>query len=115
MTNFDAESPFTLRAMTLLDSAAGIPVLRILSSYTHHIHHTLNPTMSVNPDLKTVLNYWINKIQHVLPSWKNLLDMIRQLGLDELAQRMETYLSAEVTEELSPTRGKQGEGHSHAQ
>ena len=109
VTPFDPESSFTLRAVSLLESAAGIPVMTTLTSYTHHIQSILNLQMTTNLDLKGLLKYWIKNIQLLPPSWRNLLLIIRQLHLDELAQRMETYLSAGATEELSPTRGRQGE------
>ena len=108
MTPFDPESPFTLRAVSLLESAAGIPVMRTLSYYTQHIKLILGLPMTTNLDLNGVLNDWISNVQLLPPSWRNLLQIIR-LHQNELAQRMETYLSAGATEELSPTRGKQGE------
>ena len=109
MTPFDPESSFTLRALSFLESAAGIPVMTTLSDYTRHIKNILGLSMSINLDLNGVLNYWISSKQWLPPSWRNLLLIIRRLHQDELAQRMETYLSAGGTEELSPTRGKQGE------
>jgi hypothetical protein len=109
VTPFDPESSFTLRAVSLLESAAGIPVMTTLSGYTLHIQNILGLPMTTNLDLKGVLDSWINDIQWLPPSWRNLLLIVRLLHQDELAQRMETYLSAGATEELSPTRGKQGE------
>ena len=109
VTPFDPESSFTLRAVSLLEVAVGIPVMTKLSSYTHHIQSILGLPMTFNLDLNGVLRHWINNIQLLRPSWRNLLQIIRLLHQDELAQRIETYLSAGATEELSPTRGKQGE------
>ena len=109
MTPFDPESPFTLRAVSLLESAAGIPVMTTLTDHTRHIQSILGLQMTTNLDLKGVLSYWISGIPWLAPSWRNLLQIIRLFNQDELAQRMETYLSAGATEELSPTRGKQGE------
>jgi hypothetical protein len=106
VTPFDPESLFTLRAVSLLESTAGIPVMTTLSGYTHHIQNILGLSMSINLDLNGVLNYWISYIQWLPPSWQNFLLMIRQLHLDELAQRMETYLSTGST---TATRKKQGE------
>jgi hypothetical protein len=65
--------------------------------------------MTFDLDLNVLLNSWISDIQWLPPSWRNFLLIIRFLHQDELAQRMETCLSAGATEELSPTRGKQGE------
>ena len=109
MTPFDPESSFTLRAVSLLESAAGIPVMTTLSDYTHHIRLFLGLSQYPNLALNGVLNYWISAIVWLPPSWRNLLLIIRILHQDDLAKRMETYLSAGATEELSPTRGKQGE------
>jgi hypothetical protein len=114
---FDPESPFTLRAVSLLESAAGIPVMTTLSDYTRHIQSILGLRKTNDLDLNRVLSYWISGKQRLPqswrdllpPSWRNLLLIVRLLHQDELAQRMETYLSAGATEELSPTRGKQGE------
>ena len=110
MTPFDPESSFTLRAVSLLESAAGIPVMTTLSDYTHLIQNILGLQMTANLDLRRVLSYWISGKLWLPPSWRNLLLIVRHLlHQDELAQRMKAYLSAGATEELSPTRRKQGE------
>ena len=95
--------------MSLLESAAGIPVMTTLSDYTHLIQNILGLPVTFNLDLNGVFNYWISAVVWLPPSWRNLLLIIRLLHQDELAQRMETYLSAGAAEELSPTRGKQGD------
>jgi hypothetical protein len=109
VTPFGPESSFTLRDVSLLESAAGIPVMTTLSDYTHRIRNILGLPMTIKLDLKGLLSYWISDIEWLAPSWRNLLLIVRLLHQDELAQRMETYLSTGATEELSPTRGKQGE------
>ena len=110
MTAFDPESSFTLRALSLLESAADIPVMTTLSDYTRLIKNILDLPTTINLDLNGVLNYWISGLLWLPPSWRNLFLIIRHLlHHDELAQRMKTCLSAGATEELSPTRGKQGE------
>ena len=109
MTPFHPESSFTLRAVSLLESAAGIPVRTTLSDYTRLIQNILGLSMAISLDLNGVLSYWKSNTKWLRPSWRNLLLIICLLDQDELAQRMETYLSAGATEELSPTRGKQGE------
>ena len=98
--------------MSLLEAAAGIPVRRILSDYTQSIEKELHIHV-FPPDIDTLLKTWLGypAAGTVPPIWRNFLDIIRLLDLDELAQRMETYLSAEATEELSHTREKQGEGN----
>ena len=110
MTPFDPESSFTLRAVSLLESAADIPVMTTLSDYTETIEKELHINV-FPPDLNTLLRTWLGypAAGSMPPSWRNLLDIIHLLHQDELAQRIETCLSAGATEELSPTREKQGE------
>ena len=106
-TPFNPESPFNMRALSLLESVAGIPVMSTLSDYTQRIEGILGLVAFGHLDLNTLLNHWISNVP---PTWKSLLLIIRQLNLDDLAQRMETYLSG-TTEELSPTSGSDGEGN----
>jgi hypothetical protein len=106
VTSCDPESSFSLRAVSSLESAAGIPVMTTLSDHTRRIQNILGLPIL---DLNVLLNSWIRGKQLLPPSWRNLLLIVRLLHQDELAQRMETYLSTGATEELSPTRGKQGE------
>ena len=87
--------------MSLLEPAAGIPVMTTLTDYTRHIQIFLGLAQDTNLDPNGLLNYWISSVQWLPPSWRNLLLIIRLLNLDELAQRMETYLSAGATEEPS--------------
>jgi ABC-type uncharacterized transport system permease subunit len=92
-------------------------VMTTLSDYTRHIQSILGLSMTTNLDLNGVLSCWLSGKQRLPQSWRNLLPpswrslllIVRLLRQDELAQRMETCLSAEAIEELSPTRGKQGE------
>ena len=109
-TPFNPESPFNMRALSLLESAAGIPVMSALSDYTQRIEGILGLVKFRHTDLNTLLNYWIINVWWVPPTWKSLLLIICQLNLDVLAQRMETYLNG-ATEELSPTSGSDGEGN----
>ena len=110
MTPFTPESSFDMRALSLLEAATGISVITTLNDYTLRIQNILGLTTVSNHDLRLLLNYWISNLQEVPPSWKNLLLIIRLLSLDDVAQRMQTYLSG-AAEEVFPTRGKQGEGN----
>ena len=108
VTPFDPNNHrFNMRALSLLEAAAGIPVMRTLSDYTQHIQSSLGLVMIPILDLNALLNYWIGNAWRTPPTWEKLLDIIRQLNLDELAQRMETYLSGEA-EEFSPIREQEG-------
>ena len=90
-----------MKALPFLEAAAGIPVMRTLSDYTRHIQNMLGLVQFVTFDLKSLLSVWINKlnVQWIPPTWKNLLLIIRLFNQDEVAQQVETYLSARATEE----------------
>ena len=99
VTPFNPDSPFDMRTLSLLEAAAGIPVIRTLKKYTQQIQNILSFVKISDFGLKTLLNFWLRNAKHILPTWKNLL-IIRLLNLDELAERIETYLSAGATEDL---------------
>ena len=80
-----------------------------LSDYTQRIHSILGLPPSDISDLNSILHYWIGGVCQISPTWKNLLLIIRLLNLDDLAQRMETYLSGAI-KELSSIGGEEGEG-----
>ena len=119
VTPFNPDSPFDMRALSLLEAAAGIPVMRTLKKYTQQIQNILGFVKIPDFGLKTLLNFWLRNAKHILPTWKNLLLVIRLLNLDELAERIETYLSAGATEDLELgyedeesllSEGEEGEG-----
>ena len=64
-----------------------------LSDYTKHLQNILGLVTFTNFDLNSLLNYWISNVRRIPSTWKSLLQIIRLLNLDDLAQRMETYLS----------------------
>ena len=96
MTPFNLDSPFYLKDLSSLEAASGIQVMSTLSNYNQQIQIILGLVM--NLELMSVLEYWERKTGHLPPTWKNLLLIIRLLDLDELAQRLETYLSGETEE-----------------
>ena len=87
-----------MRALSSLEEA-GIPVMSTLSDYTKHFQNILGLAMFTDFNLNSLLNYWIVNVWQVPPTWKSLLLIIRQLNLDDLAQRMETYLSGATEEQ----------------
>ena len=87
-----------MRALFSLEEA-GIPVMSTLSDYTKHFQNILGLAMFTDFNLNSLLNYWIVNVWQVPPTWKSLLLIIRQLNLDDLAQRMETYLSGATEEQ----------------
>ena len=104
VASFNPDSFFDMRALYFLEEA-GIPVMSMLNNYTHHIQNILGLPMTHNQDL---FNYWISSVWQVSPTWQNLLDILRILNLDDLAQQIEFYLNG-ATENLSPVRRTDGE------
>ena len=92
VTHFNPENSFNMRALFLLEAAAGIPVMRTLNSYTQQIQIILGVQLT-NLDLNALFNCWVGNVPHIPPTWKSLLLIIRLLNLDDLAQWMETHLS----------------------
>ena len=95
--NFDPDQPFTKNAIILMEAAAGIPVMNTLQNYTQcrMIQKILGLVTTPSLDLtsSSLLYYWMRNEQHLPPTWKNLFLIIRLINLDDLAQKMETYLS----------------------
>jgi hypothetical protein len=92
-----------MKALNFLEKA-GIPVMSI---YTQHIQNILGLPMTHNQE-SDLINYWISSVWQVSPTWNNLLDVLRVLKLDDLAQQIESYLGG-ATENLSPIRRADGE------
>ena len=121
MTPLNSDSSFNEKGIFLLEAAAGIPVKRTLKSYTQQIQTFLGITYLTDINLNRLLNYWISDVQWVRPTWKNLLLIICLLNLDDLAQRMETYLSGGTEEphenpemEMEDvTEGKESKRYNH--
>ena len=95
-----------MRALSLLEPAADIAVMRTLSDNIEHIQEELHIHV-FPPDLDVLLKNWLSypAAGSKPPTWKNLLIIIRQLNLVDLAQRMESYLSGAM-KEISPIKGK---------
>ena len=65
-----------------------------LSIYTHLIQSRLGFVSYPSHSVNTLLDAWVEGGGNVRrPTWKNLLSLIRQLHIDDLAQQVETYLS----------------------
>ena len=97
VTSYDPYSQFTMSALSQLKDV-GIPVMFSLDTkiqLLQQIFSTLVPDAYAHTQSKSLLNDWLSSGMSscLLPTWKNLLLIIRLLNLDELAQRMETYLS----------------------
>ena len=97
VTPYDPDSQFTMEALSRL-VASGIPVLSFLNTDIKSLRHTLGlsePAIHTLDNPGLVLNSWMRGFSklNVLPTWKNLLLVIRKLNLDKVARQIESYLS----------------------
>ena len=91
VTPFDPDSNFTMRALTLLE-AAGIPVMSTLNNHTGTILCIQYSVLPSGLSSEQLFHYWLTWGGKLPPTWRSLLQIIRQLSLDELAYQVETYL-----------------------
>ena len=111
-TPYNPDSNFTMRALTLVE-AAGVPVMRNIETHSRHIRDTVGFKVSehrvsdpktdpfllrltslthVSSECLSVFTDWLTRGGKLPPTWRSLLHVIRQLGLDDLANQVETYL-----------------------
>ena len=91
VTRFNADSKFTMAVLSRVE-AAGIPLMSSLNNCTQQILTLFGLGSLPSLDLNTVLNIWSSCGEKAPPTWRNLLQLIRQLHLDDLAQQVEAYL-----------------------
>ena len=94
VTSFDADSKFNMAALSRVDEA-GIPLMSSLNNYTQQILTVFGVGSLHSLDLNTLLGIWLSCGRKAPPTWRNLLQLIRQLHLDDLAQQVEAYLCGE--------------------
>ena len=99
VTSYNPDSQFTTSALSRLEDV-GIPVMTALNNSVNFFRQILGVLRSISypsafPNATSVLSAWLfsGMFSRLLPTWKNLLLIIRLLNLDDLAQRIETYLS----------------------
>ena len=138
VTPFDPDSNITMRALTLIE-AMNIPVMTGLDDYAGHIRIMLGAThmssnmqrassvltgstitspfylrsrsMLICDDSKALFFDWLIGGGKLSPTWRNLLQIIREVHLDDLANQVETYLKvATKNEDPKEKEGKTVEG-----
>ena len=92
-----------MEALSRLE-ASGFPVLSSLNSDVKLFRHFFELTIYIVDNSTLDLDSWLRGFSKIPPSWKNLLLFIRQLHLNDLAQQIETYLSAGTIKEPSELR-----------
>ena len=105
VTPFDLESNFTFKAPYSLGEA-GIPLMSSLNNYHQQIQSMIGvPQYYPIIDLKATFVRWTRDRGSIPPTWRNLLQIVRQLNLDDLANQVETYLRR-TTSEHQPEIGE---------
>ena len=105
VTPFNIESNFTIKAMYSLEDV-GIPLVSSLNNYTQQIKMMLGLSMSQDyATLEVLLKEWVGGTGIKSPTWKNLLQIVRQLGLNDLANRVKNYLQR-TTSKHQPETGE---------
>ena len=99
MTPFNPESNFTIDDLHSLEDA-GIALMTILNNYTQQLQSMLG---MYSIDLNTLLNLWVTGKEKISPTWRNLLQIVRQLNLNDLANQVETYLRRTTSEHQPET------------
>ena len=102
----------------------GIPVMTVVDTYIRLFQQILS-TAAIIPDAYTytqstsLLSAWLScgVSSHLSPTWKNLLLIICSLNLDDLAQRIETYLSegTDLEEQQSDSEMSEAESESNSE
>ncbi len=98
MTPFDADSHFTMRGIDRLKFSAGICMIEELVQHTP----TAFPAVA-GVDVREIYNYilreWASGCGSHPPTWTELFRALKEMGLSELADRMEKYLRGSVPED----------------
>ncbi len=97
--SFDADSHFTMRAIDRLKVSAGISLIEELVQHTP----TAFPAVA-GVDVREMYNYILRDsgrqdVDHSAPTWTELFRALKEMGLSELADRMEKCLRGSVPED----------------
>ena len=114
VTSYDPDSHFTMSALSQLEGV-GIPVITSLNTNVYRFQQVLSvfvPYLSAFYNASSLLNAWLSSgvLSRLPPTWKSLLLIIHLLNLDELAQKMEIYLSGSIEEQHSKIGAIESEG-----
>ena len=107
---FNLDSQFSIKALHRLEAYSGISVLSTLDAYLDPLCDILGFTKGAFASSTLVLSSWRMEISYqmkLLPTWKNLLQIINQLNLVDLAERMESKLKEATGKLLEMTPGRQ--------
>ena len=98
MSPFDADSDFTIIAIDHLKVSAGISVIEELVQHTPTAFPTV-AGVNVHGMYNLILREWESGRGSHPPTWTKLFRVFKEMGLSELAGRMEKYLRGSVPED----------------
>ena len=99
MTPFDADSHFTMRAIDRLKVSAGISVKEELVQHTSRTAFLAVAGVDVREMYNYILGEWASGRGPHPPTWAELFRVLKEMGLSELAGRIEKYLRGSVPED----------------
>ncbi|XP_064401960.1 uncharacterized protein LOC135347815 isoform X2 [Halichondria panicea] len=99
VTTFDADSHFTLRAIDRLKVSAGISVKEELVQRTSRTAFLAVAGVDVWAMYNYILGEWASRRGPHPPTWAELFRALKEMGLSELADRIEKYLRGSVPED----------------
>ena len=109
--SYDPESDVTLLALRKLE-AAGIPILAQLESKLREFKKSANIAElcayrygSNCPIVEIYINSWLEGSKSGCTTWKMFLEILRDIGLQDVADKIHDYLSSTVP---CPAITKQG-------
>ncbi len=95
VTPFDADSHFTMGAINCLKASAGISLVEELVEHTPTAFPAV-AGMDVREMYDLILKEWASGHP---PTWTELFRVLKEMGLSELAGRIEKYLRGSVPED----------------
>ena len=101
---FDFDSVFTMSSLTRLESTVGIPVLTELEAKNHEFQVILRVKQY---NVSGAINKWLTAplLSRIMPSWKNILSVLRLIKLDDVAEQIEAHLSKHPLYTLEQEQG----------
>ncbi len=99
MTTFDADSHFTMRAIDRLKVSAGISLVEELVKHTSPTAFVAVVGVDVRAMYNYILGEWASGRGPHPHTWAELFRALKEMGLSELAGRMEKYLRGSVPED----------------
>ena len=88
---FNSDSMFTMASLNHLEKGVGIPVLTDLEAANHEFQAIIRVKQ---PNILLAIKKWLTTplLSHIKPTWKNLILILQIINLDQLAEKIETYV-----------------------